>query len=118
MIVSIERSGYHSPIDDFVDSLADSKLTFYASDMLSRKGCESMEELRQALKRATEVCTSMHLPLRENFKVVFRSRAGEVVQDWRLSPLAYLLMVINADSHNDLVAHMQVEMVKRALHLA
>ncbi|MBF9253593.1 hypothetical protein I2I11_09845 [Pontibacter sp. 172403-2] len=116
MIVSLERSGYHSPIDDFVDSLADRNLTFYASDMLSRKGCESMEDLLQALKRATEVCTSMHLPLRENIKVVFRSRGGEVVQDWRLSPMAYLLMVINADYHNDLVAHMQVEMAKRALH--
>jgi len=88
MIVSIEHSGYHSPIDDFVDSLADSKLTFYASDMLSRRGCENMEELRQALKGATKICTSMHLPLQENFKVVFRSRGGEVVQDWRLSPLA------------------------------
>jgi len=118
MIVSIEQYGYNSPIDDFVNSMADSKLTFYASELLSCKGCQDMEELRQALKRATEVCTSMHMPLRENFKVVFRSKGGEVVQDWRLSPFAYLLMVINADSHNDLVAHMQVEMVKRALHLS
>ena len=118
MIVSIAHSGNYNAIDAFADSLADSKLTFYASDLLNCKGCQDMEELRQALKRATQVCTTMHLPLRENFKVVFRSREGEVMQDWRLSPLAYMLMVINADAENDLIAHTQVEMVKRALHLS
>ncbi|WP_242918846.1 hypothetical protein [Pontibacter liquoris] len=117
MLISIQPSPYHSRIDDFIDSMADSKLTFYASDLLSQHGCESMAELSQAIKRATQVCSSMHLPLRENFKVVFRSRGGEVLQDWRLSPMAYMLMVINADASNDLIARMQVEMVKRALHL-
>ncbi|WP_347159179.1 hypothetical protein [Pontibacter chitinilyticus] len=118
MLVSIEQTVEHSPIGDFINSLAESQLTYYASDLLNDKGCQSMEELSQAIRRATEVCSSMHLPLRENFKVVFRSSQGEVVQDWRLSPMAYMLMVINADSRNNLIARAQVEMVKRALHLS
>ncbi|WP_299757192.1 hypothetical protein [uncultured Pontibacter sp.] len=117
MLVTIEQSRTYSPLDNFLDSLAEKDLTCYASDLLQQHGCESMNELSQAIKRATEVCNSMHLPLQENFKVVYRSRNGEVVQDWRLSPMAYMLMVLNANAKNDLVARTQVEMVKRFLNL-
>ena len=116
MLMTLEQTSTYSTLEDFLDSIADQNLTFYASDLLKLTGCEHMDELSQALKRATEVCNCMHLPLRENFKVVYRSQEGEVVQDWRLSPMAYLLMVINSNSQNDLVANMQVEMVKRVLN--
>ncbi|MCC9135342.1 hypothetical protein ACFSKU_11580 [Pontibacter silvestris] len=115
MLLTIETTKTYRQLDEFVNSLADRNLTFYASDLLNQKGCRTMDELSQALKRATQVCNNMHLPLRENFKVVYRSQEGEVVQDWRLSPMAYLLMVLNSDSSNDFVAHIQVEMVKRIL---
>ena len=117
MLVTIEQTRTYSRLDDFIDSLADRQLTCYASDLLEQRGCENMGELGQAVKRATEVCHSMHLPLQENFKVVFRSVNGNVVQDWRLSPMAYLLMVLNADPHNEMVARTQVEMVRRVLHM-
>ncbi|MDX5481990.1 MAG: hypothetical protein LPK07_09930 [Hymenobacteraceae bacterium] len=118
MLMTIEHPRTHSPLEDFLDSLADQNLTCYATDLLQQRGCANMEELGLAIRRATEVCNSLHLPLQENFKVVFRSQNGEVVQDWRLSPMAYLLMVINSDANNELVAKMQVAMVKRVLNLA
>ncbi len=114
MVVSIVHAAHYNTTDLFASSLADSKLTLYASDLLSQNGCQSMEELRQAIKRATQVCTIMHLPLNENFKTVFRACKGEVIQDWRLSPLAYMLMVINADATNDIIAQTQLEVVMRA----
>ena len=114
--MTIENTSVNSPLEQFIDSLADHNLTYYASDLMHLTGCKSMDELGTALKRATEVCNCMHIPLRENFKVVFRPQDGELVQDWRLSPMAYMLMVLNADAHNDLVAHLQVEMVKRMLN--
>lgn len=117
MIVTIEQTRNYAPLENFLDSLADKELTCYASDLLQQHGCESLEDLSEAVRRATEVCNSMHLPLRENFKVVYRSKNGQVVQDWRLSPMAYMLMVLNADSKNDLVARTQVEMVRRVLKL-
>lgn len=116
MLVTFEQTRTYSPLNEFLDSLAEQQLTYYASDLLEKRCCDSFEELGQAVRRATEVCHTMHLPLQENFKVVYRSQNGEVMQDWRLSPMAYLLMVINSDSHNDVVARMQVEMVKRVLN--
>jgi hypothetical protein len=114
MLMTIEHVSTHS-IDSFVDSLTDRNLTCYASDLLEQQGCSNLDELNQAVLRATEVCSCMHIPLQENFKVVYRSREGEVVQDWRLSNMAYLLTALNADSHNPFVAQLQVEMVKHML---
>lgn len=115
MLMTLEQTNLKNPLENFLDSVADQKLTYYASDLLELTGCASMKELSQALKRATEVCSCMHLPLRENFKVVYRSHEGEVLQDWRLSPMAYLLLIINADAHSELVAQMQVELVNKVL---
>lgn len=116
MLMTIDNASLNSPLEQFIDSLADQNLTYYATDLMHLTGCESMDELGVALKRATEVCTCMHIPLRENFKVVFRPQNGEMVQDWRLSPMAYMLMMLNSNAQNDLVAHLQVEMVKRVLN--
>jgi hypothetical protein len=116
MLMTIENANLNSPLEQFIDNLADQNLTYYASDMLQLTGCKSMDELSMALRRATEVCTCMHIPLRENFKVVFRPQNGELLQDWRLSPMAYMLLVLNSNSQSDLVAQLQVEMVKRVLN--
>jgi len=115
MLMTIEHTDIHHPIESFLDSLTDCKLTCYASELLELHGCNSLQELGEAVRKATEVCNSMHLPLQENFKVVYRSRNGEVVQDWRLSPMAFLLTAINSDARNIYIAQLQVEMVKRML---
>ncbi|WP_461489656.1 hypothetical protein [Pontibacter sp. HJ8] len=116
MLMTLDHTTINSPLESFVDSLADRNLTCYASELLEQHGCNNLQELSLAVKRATEVCNCLHMPLQENFKVVYRSRNGEVVQDWRLSPVAYLLTALNSDSRNALVANLQVEMVKRMLY--
>lgn len=116
MLITLEQTRTYRQMDDFVDSFANSNLKHYASDLIKEHNCESLEELGIAVKRATEVCTCMHVPLQENFKVVFRSQGGEVIQDWRLSPLAYLLTLINSSAKSDAVARLQVEMAMRMLH--
>ncbi len=115
MLATFEQLHQSNLINSFLDSLAERNLKYYASDLLEKHGCKNHEELDQAVKRATEVCSCMHLPLNENIKAVYRSQNGQVVQDWRMSPMAYMLLVINADSRNQLVAQMQVELVKRVL---
>jgi hypothetical protein len=114
MLATLDQLYHYKYLDDFLDRLAESNLTYYASDLLEKHACHSTEELGQAVRRATEVCSCMHLPLQENIKVVFRSQGDQVMQDWLLSPMAYMLLMLNADSRNQLVAKLQVELVKRA----
>ena len=113
--MTLEHTHINRPIEGFLDSLTDCKLTCYASELLELHGCNNLQELSEAVRKATEVCNSMHLPLQENFKVVYRSRNGEVVQDWRLSPMAFLLTAINSDARNSYIAQLQVELVTRML---
>ena len=115
MLMTIDHISISNPIDNFIDSLLDSNLTCYASDLLEQQGCQNLQELGEAVRRATEVCNCMHVPLQENFKVVYRSRNGEVVQDWRLSRMAYLLTALNADSRSAFVAQLQHNMVNQML---
>lgn len=115
MLMTIDHVTINSPIETFAESLAESNLTCYASELIEQQGCSNLQELSQAVLRATEVCNCMHIPLQENFKLVFRSRDGEVVQDWKLSPTAYLLTALNADSRNEFVAQLQLEMVRQML---
>ncbi|MBB6610212.1 hypothetical protein H7F15_04100 [Pontibacter sp. Tf4] len=116
MLATLDQLQEHDRISSFLDSLAERNLTYYASDLLSRHACQNLSELDQAVKRTTEVCTCMRLPLRENIKAVYRSRGGQVIRDWRLSPMAYMLLLINADTSNEVVAQLQAELIKRALH--
>jgi hypothetical protein len=115
MLIKIEHNKPNSPLEGFLDSIAERNLTYYASDLLALTGCKSVQELSQALKKATEVCNCMDVPLQENFKVVYRSKEGEVLQDWRLSPMAYLLLIINSDVHSEIVAKMQYEIISKVL---
>ena len=116
ILATIDQIQTNTFIDEFVNSLHERNLSLYATDLLECKGCSSLSELGEAVRKATEVCTCMHLPLQENFKVVFRSKNGQVIQDWRLSPMAYMLLAINSDSRNKVVAKLQVELVKNVLH--
>lgn len=116
MLVTIEQTRTYAPLENFLESLAEKDLICYASDLLQQQGCESMDELSHAIRRASEVCSCMHVPLHENFKPVYRSRNGEVVQDWRLSPMAYMLTMLNADAKSEVVARTQLEMVRRFLN--
>lgn len=116
MLATFDQLQNHSNIDVFLDSVLERNLTFYASDLLDKHACQSHEELGLALKRACEVCSCMHLPLRENIKVVYREQDGQMVQDWKLSPMAYMLLLLNSDASNQVVAQVQVELIKRALH--
>lgn len=115
ILATIDQNRSNTFIEDFLSNLSERNLSIYATDLLECEGCRTMDELGNAVRRATEVCTCMHLPLQENFKVVFRSKNGEVIQDWLLSPMAYMLLAINSDSRNEVVAKLQVELVKKAL---
>lgn len=83
------------------------KYICYASELTERLEI-SEEELDAATERAFKACTSLGISTRQNFKSVFRTCDDHLVTDWKLSPLACYLIVINADPANQRVARMQV----------
>lgn len=104
-----EQNFYH----ELEERKAEENLVFYASEAAERMGFESVEELQESVKRAMDVCMANGLPLKTNFRRIFKSSARGVVFDWKLSVLAYRLVQMNGSASNPRVAKLQVELLKK-----
>jgi hypothetical protein len=83
------------------------KYICYASELTDRMKI-SEEEFDDALERAFNACAALNIPIKKNFKSVFRSFEDYLVTDWKLTSLACYLIVINADPANAGVARIQL----------
>lgn len=83
------------------------KYICYASELTEQLNATE-EELDAAIERAFKACASLNIPIKLNFKSVFRPCEDHLVTDWKLTALACYLIVINADPANQRVARMQV----------
>jgi hypothetical protein len=79
----------------------------YASELTDQLRI-SEEDFDDAIERAFSACVSLNIPIKDNFKSIFRSFENYVVTDWKLSSLACYLIVINADPANPDVARAQL----------
>jgi DNA-damage-inducible protein D len=79
----------------------------YASELMEHFDF-SEKEMDEAISRAFKACYSLHIPINENFRSVYLSSDEHVVTDWRLSPLACYLLIINADPAKAEIAQLQL----------
>ncbi len=112
MLVQLETDQFSNPhFIDFLHSLQESKLRYYASELQKILNFTSLSPLEDALMRAMNVCRLQQLDLAEHFKPIYRCEETGVVKDWKLSPLAWCLVMINADPANPEVARMQLALI-------
>ena len=100
---------------EFIDAAIDSNMRHYASEMIELVDIGKEDELQGAMLRAQEACKVMGIPLENHFKKVYRDAEHEVVCDYKLSPLAFGLVCVNASPANKNIARIQVEMVKKLM---
>lgn len=104
------------PTDNYYHKIAEleaeQNLVYYASEAADEMGFESYDELQEAIKRSMKLCETTGLPLRNNFRRIFKSSSMGVVFDWKLSVLAYRLVQLNGDTANNQVARLQIDLVK------
>lgn len=115
MLVHIDVEQTRNPhFAEFLASLQERKLRYYASELQKILELSSLHLLEEALQRAMKVCRTQQLELAEHFKPVYRCEEEGVVKDWKLSPLAWCLVMLNADPGNPEVAHMQLALLKQS----
>jgi hypothetical protein len=83
------------------------KYICYASELTDRLQI-SEKAFDDALERAFNACVSLEIPIKSNFKSVYRSFEDCLITDWKLSSLACYLIIINADPANAAVARIQL----------
>lgn len=95
-------------VGEFFSPLGDIDLLYYASDIMEKLGCEKDEEIDDAIQRVVQVCQSLNIPLKRNFRRIYRYDGFKMSTDWKISPLACYLLMINGNPCNPNVAKAQI----------
>ena len=98
-----------------IQPIKQKELPYYASDIMEKLGYDDNCDFDSALRRTFQILRAMHLPLKENFRQVYKySEEGKVSTDWQVSTLASFLLTLNGNPCNPNVAKAQVFL---AMHL-
>ena len=97
----------------FMDFYYSLKMTYLASDLLD-KGL-SPKQITKAVVAAVKVANSSGIETRKNFMPVFSSINQQIIEDCKLSKLAYGLVLMNADTNLSVVGKFQVKILQKYL---
>lgn len=90
------------------------KLRYYASDIMDELGYERSDDVDSALKRTFMICQSLQISIPVNFRQVYRFDGEKILKDWKLSPLACYIMIMNGNPCNPNVARAQLLLVNNS----
>lgn len=102
-------------IEEFLQGVRNRKLLYYASDIQQMLETEGEIQLKNAVQRAMDACRSQGLPLSDHFKSVYRCQEMAVLKDWKLSGLAWCLVLLNYSPSHPAVARMQLTLLNKGL---
>lgn len=80
---------------------------WFARDLMQMLGYESFASFEQAINRAIGTCTTLGVPVAENFEQCRRDLEGQSSADYKLSRFACYLVAMNGDVRKPQVAQAQ-----------
>jgi len=94
--------------DNFESHAIDNgSIYWYASDLMSMLGYQSLGSFKNAINRAITACMALNIDVAENFVQVKRKDESGSIDDYKLSRFACYLTAMNADSRKHQVAAAQ-----------
>jgi hypothetical protein len=108
-----DRDQFHA-----LDALNNCMLDVYlnrSSKELEVFGLTDLPRIEQFVARALKTFSIVNLPTEAHFKHVFVSNGLETIGMWRLSDLAFNMVVLCAEPSNALIAQAQLEFSKARL---
>jgi hypothetical protein len=103
--------------DDFIDLLSeamyDAELKYSCNDLFMA-GIESEEEMGIAILKSIQVINQVGLVPQHHFKHLFVTsiETGKIYNNWRMSRMGFLLVLMHASGNNPLLNKWKIEMVK------
>jgi len=86
----------------------EARLNYFASEIMQSLEIEDAEEIANSYYRAFQACSVLHISFNRNFKRVYRYDGTNMIADWKVSALAYYLIIINCNPCNEQVAKAQL----------
>ena len=95
------------------DAIHEQSLIFSTRSLVDI-GFDPCDEICSAVERAMQVCNHNGLPVNDHFKPIFVSDndAHTVCKEWKLSRLAYMLVMMNGASDNPMAGRLQYEVLR------
>jgi DNA-damage-inducible protein D len=84
------------------------RLDHFASEVMEMLSIRDEEEIAASIARAIRACDALHIPPAINFKKIYRSDGERMMTDWKISPLACYLVIVNCDPRHECVARAQL----------
>ncbi len=100
-------------IDNFLDFYYFIHLNYLASDLLE-KGL-TPEQISEAVLKAIKIGKSSGLEIRKHFMPVYTDKNKEIINDCKLSKLAYGLVLLNANPDLSSVGKYQIMVLEKYL---
>ncbi|MEO9870585.1 hypothetical protein [Ekhidna sp.] len=100
---------------DFIEAIRNREFLYRASSLMETD--EQFDQMVEAVNRAMKACLLRKIPIHDHFQGIYLTNAKthETIQDWKLSRLGYVLVILNGDPRNQLVAKTQIELAKSLL---
>lgn len=76
---------------------------------------EDADEVDQAIQKSIRIFQQLNITVSPHFQQVYCAHSNCIRIDWRLSSFAYLLVLINCNSDNFMVAKAQIELIRNKL---
>ncbi|MEQ9403592.1 MAG: damage-inducible protein D [Cyclobacteriaceae bacterium] len=113
-IITVTAFNEHPSIEAFKIAVEEMRLIYKASQLCS-SGIINSEELLNAIERAMKVCILGGLSVHNHFRAFYIADENrhEMQKDWRLSKLAYALLILNSDVENPIVGKLQIELLRK-----
>ncbi|MFY9308215.1 MAG: hypothetical protein WAQ28_04110 [Bacteroidia bacterium] len=85
----------------------ETRLDYFANEIMELLGIDEMD-FAYSLTRTFQACQALKIPANHNFKKVYRFDGSNLITDWKVSPLACYLIIINCNPANEQVAKAQL----------
>jgi hypothetical protein len=104
----VEYYTYHrlNPvIESFIERMNELKYRYYASDLLNRLIQSGNFDFH--IRRAIAILKLTGTPVQNHITCIYRSDAGGIKRDWKVSELACNLMIISLTSDDEEIQNLQ-----------
>jgi hypothetical protein len=100
----------------FLEGLRNQRLKYYASELQQVLELDSITELADSVNRAISACQTQKVVIDDHFQPIYRCEETQLIHDWKLSPFAYCLVMMNANPAHSQVARFQFQLVQRVMN--
>ncbi len=104
----------HHVLANFDEAFHHARMTHYASELIADFDFNE-NEFSNALKQASNTLKTAGIPIENHIRKIYKIQNGISSYDFKLSPLAFTLILLNGDTCNPNVAKLQVELINKIL---